>query len=464
MGILKIHNTLGNELEEFIPINQKHVRVYACGPTVYNYAHIGNARMAVVNDLLIRFLRTIYPKVTYVSNITDIDDKIIAASKETKIPIKELTEKYTKIYNEDMAVLGVNLPDIQPKATDHINEMINLISKLIKNSFAYEKDGHVLFHVPSFKKYGSLSGRNRDEQIAGSRVEIAPYKKDPTDFVLWKPSSEAMPGWQSPWGYGRPGWHLECSAMSEKTLGLPFDIHSGGADLIFPHHENEIAQTCCAHSNLEDIKSFSKYWFHNGFVNVEGEKMSKSIGNIKLVNELVKEYKGEVLRLTLLSAHYRQPLNWNRDIIKQNSTMLDRLYRSLKDLEKIDAYKDNNKIDESIIRGLYDDLNTPKVIAELNILNNKISNADEKTKGKIKYNLLEIGKLFGILQENPNKWLGYGKAGNIEETDIERLIKKRNEARGNKNFDMADQIRDELKNKGIEIEDTANGTIWRNVE
>ena len=464
MRALYIHNTLGKSLEEFIPFDKKNVRIYACGPTVYNYAHIGNARMAVVNDLLIRFLRTIYPKVTYVSNITDIDDKIIAASQETKTPIKELTQKYTKIYNEDMAMLGVNLPDIQPRATDHINEMINLTSKLIENNFAYEKDGHVLFHVPAFKKYGTLSSRNRDEQIVGSRVEIAPYKKDPTDFVLWKPSSESMPGWESPWGFGRPGWHLECSAMSEKTLGLPFDIHSGGADLIFPHHENEIAQTCCAHNNIEDIKSFSKYWFHNGFVNVEGEKMSKSIGNIKLVNELVKEYKGEVLRLTLLSAHYRQPLNWNRDIIKQNSTMLDRLYRSLKDLEKIDAYKDNNKIDESIIRGLYDDLNTPKVIAELNILNNKISNADEKTKGKIKYNLLEIGKLFGILQENPNKWLGYGKAGNIEETDIERLIKKRNEARGNKNFDMADQIRDELKNKGIEIEDTANGTIWRNVE
>ena len=298
MGILKIHNTLGNELEEFIPINHKHVRVYACGPTVYNYAHIGNARMAVVNDLLIRFLRTIYPKVTYVSNITDIDDKIIAASQESKTPIKELTQKYTKIYNEDMAILGVNLPDIQPRATDHINEMIDLTSKLIENNFAYEKDGHVLFHVPAFKKYGTLSSRNRDEQIVGSRVEVAPYKKDPTDFVLWKPSSESMPGWESPWGFGRPGWHLECSAMSEKTLGLPFDIHSGGADLIFPHHENEIAQTCCAHNNIEDIKSFSKYWFHNGFVNVEGEKMSKSIGNIKLVNELVKEYKGEVLRLT----------------------------------------------------------------------------------------------------------------------------------------------------------------------
>ena len=464
MKTFKIHNTLGNTLEEFQPIDNSNVRVYACGPTVYNYAHIGNARMAVINDLLINFLRTLYPKVTYVSNITDIDDKIIAASEETKINFKELTRKYTKIYNEDMAILGVKLPDIQPKATDHINEMIQLITKLINNNSAYEKDGHVLFHVPSFNKYGSLSGRNRDEQIMGSRVEVAPYKKDPTDFILWKPSSDTVPGWESPWGFGRPGWHLECSAMSEKTLGLPFDIHSGGVDLVFPHHENEIAQTCAAHKTTEDIKSFSKYWFHNGFVNVEGEKMSKSLGNIRLVNELIKEYKGEVLRLTLLSAHYRQPLNWNRNIIKQNSTMLDRLYRSLKDLENIDAYKDNNQIGENIISGFYDDLNTPKVIAEMNIMNNELPNASDKTKGKIKYNLLETGKILGILQQDPNKWLGYGKSGNIDETDIEGLIKQRNEARGNKNFEMADKIRDQLKNKGIEIEDTKDGTIWRNIE
>ena len=464
MKTLKIHNTLGNNLEEFKPIDPLNVRVYACGPTVYNYAHIGNARMAVVNDLLIRFLKTLYRKVTYVSNITDIDDKIITAAEKAKTPFKELTQKFTKIYNNDMKILGVNLPDLQPKATDHINEMIELIKKLIQNNFAYEKDGHVLFHVPAFKKYGSLSGRNREEQIVGSRVEIAPYKKDPTDFVLWKPSAESIPGWESPWGFGRPGWHLECSAMSEKTLGLPFDIHSGGVDLVFPHHENEIAQTCAAHGNNENLESFSKYWFHNGFVNVEGEKMSKSLGNIRLVNELVKEYKGEVLRLTLLSAHYRQPLNWNRDIIKQNSKMLDRLYRSLKDLENIETNNDDNQIDGKIISGLYDDLNTPKVIAELNILNNELANANTKTKSKIKYNLLEIGKIFGILQENPNKWLGYGKAGNIDETDIERLIKERNEARGNKNFELADKIRDQLKNKGIEIEDTVDGTIWRNVE
>ena len=461
MKTLKLHNTLGNSLEEFNPIDSSHVRIYACGPTVYSYAHIGNARMAVVNDLLVRFLRTIYPKVTYVSNITDIDDKIITASEKNKIPLKELTQKFTKIYNDDMAILGVNLPDIQPKATEHIKEMIVLITKLIKNNFAYEKNGHVLFHVPAFNKYGVLSGRNREEQIVGSRVEVAPYKKDPTDFILWKPSPSPLPGWESPWGFGRPGWHLECSAMSEKTLGLPFDIHSGGADLIFPHHENEIAQSCAAHEIVNDLESFSKYWFHNGFVNVEGEKMSKSIGNIRLVHELIKKYKGEVLRMTLLSAHYRQPLNWTKDIIKQNSTMLERLYRILKDLNEIDAYANSNTISSNIIEGLYDDLNTPKVIAQLNILSSEVSSADEKKKVEIKFNLLEVGKILGILQENPDKWLGYGKSENLDETMIEELVKDRNKARREKNFDMADKIRGELKEMGIEIEDTSDGTVWR---
>ena len=458
---LFLHNTLDNKKKEFVPLDKDHIKIYACGPTVYNYAHIGNARMAVVNDLLVKFLKTIFPKVTYVSNITDIDDKIISTSQEKNIPINILTEKFTKIYNEDMANLGVSLPDIQPKATDYIKEMIELISVLIKNNYAYEKDGHVMFNVPAFKKYGVLSGRNRDEQIAGSRVEVAPFKKDPADFILWKPSPDPLPGWDSPWGFGRPGWHLECSAMSEKTLGLPFDIHSGGMDLNFPHHENEIAQYCAAHNKTEDVKSFANFWFHNGFVNVGGEKMSKSIGNIKLVHELIKEYKGEVLRMTLLSAHYRQPLNWNKDIIKQNGTMLDRLYRSLKELENIDAYANSKQISTSVIDGLYDDLNTPKVIAELNILSNQISSADEDKKIEIKFNLLEVGKILGILQENPDKWLGYGKSENLDETMIEGLIKNRNEARRNKNFDMADKIRDELRDMGIEIEDTSSGTIWR---
>ena len=458
---LFIHNTLGNRKEEFVPLNKEHVKIYACGPTVYSYAHIGNARMAVVNDLLVRFLKTIFKKITYVSNITDIDDKIIATSQENNIPINTLTEKFTKIYNEDMATLGVNLPDIQPRATDHIQEMIELTSMLIQNNYAYEKEGHVMFNVPAFKKYGSLSGRNREEQIIGNRVEVAPYKEDPADFILWKPSPSPLPGWKSPWGFGRPGWHLECSAMSEKTLGLPFDIHSGGMDLVFPHHENEIAQSCAAHNKTDNIQSFANYWFHNGFVNVEGEKMSKSIGNIKLVHELIKEYKGEVLRMTLLSAHYRQPLNWTKEIIKQNNTMLDRFYRILKDLEHIDAYTKTNTISSNIIAGLYDDLNTPKVIAELNVLSNQISTSDEKKKIEIKFNLLEVGKILGILQENPDKWLSYGKSKNLDETMIEGLIKNRNEARRDKNFDLADKIRDKLKEMGIEIEDTSNGTIWR---
>ncbi|PPR45405.1 MAG: Cysteine--tRNA ligase [Alphaproteobacteria bacterium MarineAlpha5_Bin8] len=459
--MLKIYNTLGNYKEEFVPIDSSNIRIYACGPTVYNYAHIGNARMAVANDLLVRLLRTIYPKVTYVSNITDIDDKIIETSAKKNIPFKDLTRKFEKIYNEDMLSLGVLPPDIQPRATDHINEMIELTKKLIKNNHAYIKEDHVLFHVPSFKKYGCLSKRNREEQILGSRVEIAPFKKDPADFVLWKPSSNNVPGWQSPWGFGRPGWHLECSAMSEKTLGLPFDIHSGGMDLTFPHHENEIAQSCGAYNKTNDPKSFAKYWFHNGFVIVEGEKMSKSIGNIKLVHDLINNFSGEVLRLTLLSSHYRQPLNWTVDSINQSKNMLTRLYRELKDLDDIDINNSDYKVPDNIMAALCDDLNTPKALAELNLLANKISSSSASEKIIIKGEILAIGKLIGILQDNPKKWLGYGHSEGLDNDTIEGLIKNRNEARRNKNFTLADSIRDELKSKGIEIEDTKNGTIWR---
>ena len=456
--VLKIHNTLSGTKETFEPVDKNHVRIYACGPTVYNYAHIGNARMAVVNDLLVNVLRTQFEKVTYVSNITDIDDKIIDAAHELNEPIKNLTTKYTKIYNDDMGYLNVKLPDIQPHATDHISEMIDLIKKLIENNYAYEKDGHVLFHVPSFSKYGVLSKGNRDEQIAGSRVEVAPFKKDPADFILWKPSPDPLPGWDSPWGFGRPGWHLECSAMSEKTLGLPFDIHSGGMDLVFPHHENEIAQTCSLDDNHEPA-SFAKFWFHNGFVNVEGEKMSKSIGNIKLVHDLKKQYKGEVLRLTLLSAHYRQPLNWTKEIIDQNSKMLDRFYRSLKELQDVEISSD--LVSEDIMESLLDDLNTPKVLAKLNTLSNTLSSADTDEKRNIKNNLIATGKILGVMQEDPNIWLGYNQTANPEKEEIEGLINQRNEARRSKDFKLADQIRDKLKSKGIEIEDTKNGTIWR---
>ena len=456
--VLKIHNTLTGTKEIFKPVDESHVRVYACGPTVYNFAHIGNARMAVANDLLINVLRTQFKKVTYVSNITDIDDKIIEAANELNEPIKNLTTKYTKIYNEDMSYLNVQLPDIQPRATDHINEMIDLITKLINNGNAYEKNGHVLFHVPSYSKYGVLSKRNRDEQIAGSRVEVAPFKKDPADFILWKPSPDPMPGWESPWGFGRPGWHLECSAMSEKTLGLPFDIHSGGMDLVFPHHENEIAQTCSLHKN-HDPDSFAHFWFHNGFVNVEGEKMSKSIGNIRLVHDLKNQYSGEVLRLTLLSAHYRQPLNWTKEIIDQNSKMLDRLYRSLKDLQDIELTSEN--LSNDVMESLLDDLNTPKLLAHLNTLSNKLSTANKDEKINIKNNLIEAGKILGIMREDPDMWLGYNQSSNPQKEEIEGLINQRNEARRDKDFKLADEIRDKLKIKGIEIEDTNNGTIWR---
>jgi len=456
--VLKIHNTLSGTKEVFKPVDEEHVRVYACGPTVYNFAHIGNARMAVANDLLINVLRTQYNKVTYVSNITDIDDKIIDAAQELNEPINNLTTKYTKIYNEDMGYLNVKLPDVQPRATDHINEMIDLIKKLIENNNAYEKEGHVLFHVPSFSKYGVLSKRNRDEQIAGSRVEIAPFKKDPADFILWKPSPDPLPGWDSPWGFGRPGWHLECSSMSEKTLGLPFDIHSGGMDLVFPHHENEIAQTCSLNKN-HDPKSFAQFWFHNGFVNVEGEKMSKSIGNIRLVHDLKSQYSGEVLRLTLLSAHYRQPLNWTKEIIDQNSKMLDRFYRSLKELQDVEITSE--KLSDEVMKSFLDDLNTPKVLAELNTLSNKLSLANKEERVNIKSNLIAAGKILGILGEDPDVWLGYNQSANPEKEEIEGLINQRNEARRDKDFKLADEIRDKLKIKGIEIEDTKNGTIWR---
>ncbi len=464
MAVLKIQNTLGNSKEDFVPIDDSNVRIYACGPTVYDFAHIGNARMAVVNDLLVRLLRHLYPKVTYVSNITDMDDKIIDAAKKTGQPYKEITRKFETIYNEDMAVLGVDLPDMQPRATDHISEMIELTKKLLEQGHAYEKEKHVLFHVPSFKKYGCLSGRNREEQIAGSRVEIAPFKKDPTDFILWKPSPDPLPGWDTPWGFCRPGWHLECSAMSEKTLGLPFDIHSGGMDLTFPHHENEIAQSCGAHKKIDNPQYFAKYWFHNGFVIVNGEKMSKSVGNIKLVHNLINNYHGEVLRLTLLSAHYRQPLNWTVDSINQNSAMLERLYRVVKELNKIEIDSELNTVPDNIMEALCDDLNTPKVLAELNLLANNISAASVNEKKKIKEKILATGKLIGILQDDPEKWLGYGHSQTLDSKTIENLIKKRNEARRNKNFTLADSIRDELKNKKIEIEDTKDGTVWRSVE
>jgi cysteinyl-tRNA synthetase len=410
--------------------------------------------MAVVFDTLVRTLKIIYPKVTYVSNITDIDDKIIEAANEQNVSISSITEKYTEIYNKDMAKLNVLPPDIQPKATEYIPEMITLIKDLIKKDFAYEKDGHVLFHVPSFKNYGLLSNRNREEQIAGSRVDVAPFKKDPADFVLWKPSTGNQPGWDSPWGFGRPGWHTECSAMSEKTLGLPFDIHGGGRDLIFPHHENEIAQSCCSTADADKPESYAKYWMHNGFVTIDGEKMSKSLGNIILVNDLTEKYHGEVIRLALLSSHYRQGLDWNESVIHQAKKLLDKLYSlydELKDI-KIDEEEQNFKGIEII----FDDLNTPGLISEANKLIKEGDSSNNSEKALIKPKLLMIAKVLGIFEDK-----SYNEVSDELNKEIEILIKERSIAKENKNFDLADEIRTKLENLGIEIKDTPDGTSWQ---
>ena len=451
-----LYNSLSGKKEEFLPIDETNIRMYVCGPTVYNFVHIGNARPAVVFDTLVRVLRANYKKVTYVSNITDIDDKIIDAAAIQKVPISEITQKYTDIYNQNMEVLGVQAPDIQPKATEYLPEMIDLIGQLIEKGFAYEKDGHVLFHVLAYEKYGALSKRNRDEQIAGSRVEVAPYKKDPADFILWKPSTSEQPGWDSPWGFGRPGWHTECSAMTEKNLGLPFDIHGGGRDLIFPHHENEIAQSCCASGDINNPQSFSKYWIHNGFVTVEGEKMSKSIGNVILVKDLINQYDGEVIRLALLSSHYRQSFDWNVKIIHQAQVLLDKLYKALSELSDID---EEEQVNEELLSILNDDLNTPGAITFLNKKFKEYS-AGVINKRDFKQILEFACKLLGILNKNPEDWFR-AKASDLDEEKINIMIETRKIAKANKDFKTADAIRDELKAMGVEIMDSEKGTSWK---
>jgi cysteinyl-tRNA synthetase len=451
---IRLHNSLTGKKEDFIPVDPTHVRLYACGPTVYNYAHIGNARMAVVFDQWVRLLRVLYPRVTYASNITDVDDKIMAAAAETGEDITAITQKYTQIYNDDMAALSVARPDIQPHATDHIPEMIALIEALIARNHAYVADGHVLFNVPSFQAYGRLSGRSRDDQIAGARVEIAPYKKDPADFVLWKPSTPDQPGWESPWGRGRPGWHIECSAMSEKHLGLPFDIHGGGADLKFPHHENEIAQSCCAHGHETNLEQFSKYWIHNGFVTVEGEKMSKSLGNFLLTHDLIQKYDGEVLRLAMLSAHYRQPLDWTEQGLHQAKKYLDRLYQILFDLK--DIAPATSSVPDAILDDLCDDLNTPKALATLNDLSRTLGD-----KATLKAAILSSGALLGVLGRDPAVWLGYGIADDAMAAEIESLLHQRQEAKKMKDYARADSLRQKIESMGIVIEDTPAGPKWR---
>ena len=450
----QLFNTLSGNKERLEAIDPKHLKIYACGPTVYNYAHIGNARMAVVFDTLVRTLRVIYPKVTYVSNITDIDDKIIEAAMEQNVEITSITEKYTKIYNDDMLKLNVLAPDIQPKATEYIPEMIELIVELIEKDFAYEKEGHVLFHVPTYQNYGKLSKRNRDEQIAGSRVEVAPFKKDPADFVLWKPSTDEQPGWESPWGIGRPGWHTECSAMSKKTLGLPFDIHGGGRDLIFPHHENEIAQSCCTSASIDEPDSYAKYWMHNGFVTINGEKMAKSLGNIILVKDLAENYHGEVIRLALLSSHYRQGLDWNEKVIHQANKLINKLYEIKDDLDGI-TISDKNENNLDAISILMDDLNTPGLITELNNIVKEYNSSNSK-KENIKSRLSLISSVLGILEDET-----FNEIPEEFKNKINDMVLKRSEAKNNKDFKTADAIRDQLIELGVEINDSSDGTEWK---
>ncbi len=451
---IKIFNTLSGKKEIFDPIDKNNIRMYVCGPTVYDFAHIGNARPVIVFDVLFRLLRLYYGEnlVTYVRNITDIDDKIIKASNEKNISTTELTKQTTKNFHEDIKHLNVLKPSFEPKATETIKEMILMIEQLINKKLAYCAENHVLFNTKESEEYGKLSNRSKEDMLAGARVEVAPYKKNPYDFVLWKPSKDQEPGWESPWGFGRPGWHIECSAMVKKFLGISFDIHAGGADLIFPHHENEIAQSEGVHE-----KMFSKYWMHNGYLNIVGEKMSKSLGNIMTIRELLNEYDGEVLRFAMLSSHYRQPINFSKDLLDSSKKQLNRIYSCLDSNTSKDQF-----VNDSIPNSLLDDMNTPLAIAEIHDLVKKIkvngSNKNENI-NKIKF----YGKLMGILDSNPSEWLNktQKKLTKSEIQEIENLINSRNLARQNSDFKLADEIREQLTKKGVILEDNLEKTNWK---
>ena len=452
MSDIYLHDSLSNQKKKFEPIDSDNIRMYACGPTVYNYAHVGNARMAIVFDSFTRLLRSKYPNVTYVSNITDIDDKIIEAANELNVPINELTEKYTDIYNQDMSSLNVLPPDIQPKATEYVEDMISFIEKLVQSDKAYEKDGHVFFHVPSYRGYGKLSNREIDQQQAGSRVKVSDIKKNQQDFVVWKPSKDSQPGWDSPWGIGRPGWHTECCVMSEVNLKIPFDIHGGGQDLLFPHHENEIAQSC-ASINSDNPEEYAKYWVHNGFVTVDGEKMSKSLNNIILLNDLLKEHDGETIRLALLSSHYRKSLDWNENLIKQSKALLDKVYDFLNTCDD----DPSGEIEQSIIENFSNDLDTPKVLTSINELLKNKNSSDPRT---IKQSLLFAGSILGVFNKKPSEWSKQIKISDSEIKEVEKLINERKALKENKDFVGADAIRDSLLEKGIELIDSEDGTTW----
>ena len=458
---IQLYNTLSREKQPFQPVDPKRVTLYVCGPTVYNYAHIGNARPAVIFDLLRRVLELHYPNVVYARNITDVDDKINASAAELGVPIETISARFTQIYLDDMAALGVKEPTIGPRATEHIPQMIRMMERLIAAGHAYAAEGHVLFDVESFQQYGALSRRDMREMVAGARIEVAPYKKHPGDFVLWKPSENPQPGWDSPWGWGRPGWHLECSAMAETHLGETIDIHGGGQDLVFPHHENEIAQSVCSHGG----KPFARFWLHNGFVTMEKRKMSKSLGNTLLVHELLKQWPGEVLRFLLLTAHYHQPLDWSNQELERARRTLDRLYGVLRTAsDAFGPFKAASRPSEAFLDALSDDLNTPVALAEFNRLARELANATEQEIARtLAADLLANGELIGLLQLAPEQWFSAG-VSDAKSGQIEKLIEQRNAARDARNWAEADRIRDELTGMGILLEDSEGTTRWRRVE
>ena len=450
---LNLYDTFSNSKKKFEPIDPKNIRMYVCGPTVYDYPHVGNARPVIVFDILFRILQNLYgtEHVTYVRNITDVDDKIINASQENNEDINELTSRTINYFHADAKYIGAMKPSFEPRATDHIAEMINIIETLIEKNYAYVAENNVLFSSNNFSKYGSLSGKNLEEMIAGSRVDVESYKQEASDFILWKPSNDNEPGWDSPWGKGRPGWHIECSAMSEKLLGKTFDIHGGGQDLIFPHHENEIAQSECANG-----EKFANYWVHNGFVTVEGSKMAKSDGNFVTVNELKEKYQGEVIRLTMILTHYRQPLNWTNDNLQESKKTLDKWYQYF---SEVDFKPDLSvKIDENVMNALNDDMNTPQAIAELHKLFKNCKSNDRDSLNQF----LISAQFLGLMNDEPSQWLLWGKENIIvDQNKIESLITQRNTARANKDFAEADRIRDELENLGIVLEDKGTETTWK---
>ena len=482
-----LRNTLTNRREEFVPRDAARPAMYVCGPTVYGPAHVGNARPAAVFDLVARVLKTLWPGTVYARNITDIDDKIIAAAGgEGGEGVAALALRCAEEYRAEMSALNIRPPDFEPRATAHIAEMLEMIARLLEKNFAYEAEGHVLFHTESFSDYGALSNRSRDEMIAGARVEVAPYKRDAADFVLWKPSPEGLPGWESPWGRGRPGWHLECSAMAAKCLGTEIDLHGGGQDLIFPHHENEIAQSRCAHG----AKTFARYWMHNGHVSADGEKMSKSLGNVFLTREALADFPGEAVRWALLSAHYRRPLRWSESLLRESRAALDRLYESLRGAEtvcgrvedgaglnaNVNPGLDSDSVSDSdsdsvfvsppddVFAALRDDLNTPQALSVLHSLATKLNRAaaagDLKTAEARRRELLCGGRFMGFLTHSPEGWMHSGAEANAE---VERMIAERDAARARKDFAAADAIRRALSERGIEVSDSAGGATWRRV-